>query len=98
MRSGKSRFDRGIISSQIVFESITAGVRGTRGLCVPTIFLDGVRTAYGQVDTSLDQIAPLENLYAIEVHRGVTGIPIEFGSFNECGVLVFWTLRGRRRG
>lgn len=73
-------------------------VRGTRGLCVPTVFVDGIRTAYGQIDTRLDQIAPMENLYAIEVHRGVTEIPIEFGSFNECGVLVFWTLRGRRRG
>ncbi len=73
-------------------------VRGTRGLCVPTVFVDGVRTAYGQVDSSLDRIAPMENLYAIEVHRGVTGIPIEFGSFNECGVIVFWTHRGRRRG
>jgi hypothetical protein len=66
-------------------------------MCVPTVFIDGIRTEYGTMTIELDEMVPLESLYAIEVHRGVTGIPIEFGSFNECGILVFWTMRGRRR-
>jgi hypothetical protein len=72
-------------------------VRGARGMCVPTVFIDGIRTEYATMTIELDEMVPLESLYAIEVHRGVTGIPIEFGSFNECGILVFWTMRGRRR-
>jgi hypothetical protein len=71
-------------------------VRGSRGLCVPTVLVDGMRTEYSNMDVELDELVPLESLYAIEVHRGVTGIPIEFGAFNDCGLLVFWTLRGRR--
>lgn len=71
-------------------------VRGSSGYCVPTIFVDGVRTEWANVDMSLDVIVPMEMIYAVEVHRGVSGTPIEFGSFNDCGVLVFWTLRARR--
>ena len=72
-------------------------VRGTRGYCVPTLFVDGVRTEWGRLALGLDEIAPLETLYAIELHRGVSGIPIEFGSFNECGVIAFWTKRRNDR-
>jgi hypothetical protein len=71
-------------------------LRGASGYCVPTVFVDGVRTEWANVNMSLDAIVPMEMIYAVEVHRGVTGTPIEFGSFNDCGVLVFWTLRARR--
>lgn len=70
-------------------------MRGTRGYCVPALFIDGVRIEWSRTAMRLDEMMPLEDLYAAEVHRGVTGIPIEFGSFNQCGVLVFWTHRGR---
>lgn len=74
-------------------------LRGAGGYCVPTLFVDGVRTEWGRLALGLDEIVPLEALYAVEVHRGVSAIPIEFGSFNECGVIAFWTRRknpGRR--
>lgn len=72
-------------------------VRGTRGFCVPTLFVDGVRVEWGRLAMGLDEVIPLETMYAAEVHRGVTGIPIEFGSFNDCGVIAFWTKRVNSR-
>ena len=68
-------------------------IRGTRGYCVPTLFIDGVRAEWSRIAMGLDEIVPLEMVYAAEVHRGVSGIPIEFGSFNDCGVIAFWTKR-----
>ena len=73
-------------------------VRGTSGYCVPNLFVDGIRTEWGRTAMRLDEIVPLGDVYAVEVHRGVSGIPIEFGSFNDCGVLVFWTKQGRGPG
>ncbi|MCH1570699.1 MAG: TonB-dependent receptor [Longimicrobiales bacterium] len=72
-------------------------LRGARGYCVPTLFVDGVRTEWGRLSVGLDEIAPLETLYAIELYRGVASIPIEFGSFNDCGVIAFWTKRTNER-
>jgi hypothetical protein len=66
-------------------------VRGASGYCVPTVFVDGARVTWNETRATLDDIVPFESLRAVEVHRGVSGIPIEFGSFNDCGILVFWT-------
>lgn len=76
-------------------------LRGTRGYCVPTLVVDGVRATWSGTSMRLDELVPLETVYAMEVHRGVSSLPIEFGSFNQCGLLVFWTKRevdGRGRG
>jgi hypothetical protein len=66
-------------------------VRGASGYCVPGLIVDGVRVTWKGTRSGLDDIVPKETLLAAEIHRGVTGIPIEFGSFNNCGLLVFWT-------
>lgn len=66
-------------------------LRGASGYCVPTVFIDGGRVTWNETRATLDDIVPFESLRAVEVHRGVSGIPIEFGSFNDCGILVFWT-------
>jgi hypothetical protein len=71
-------------------------VRGTKGYCVPSLLVDGVRTTWAGTSMRLDELVPLETVHAIEVHRGVSGMPIEFGSFNRCGVIVFWTKRESR--
>lgn len=71
-------------------------VRGTKGYCVPTLLIDGVRATWAGTSMRLDELVPLETVHAIEVHRGVSGMPIEFGSFNQCGVIVFWTKRESR--
>jgi len=66
-------------------------VRGASGYCVPTVLVDGIRVTWRGTRSGLDDIVPLETLQAVEVHRGVSGIPIEFGAFHNCGLLVFWT-------
>lgn len=72
-------------------------LRGTRGYCVPTLVIDGVQATWAGTSMRLDELVPLETVYAMEVHRGVSGLPIEFGSFNQCGVIAFWTKRETRR-
>ncbi len=72
-------------------------VRGTNGYCVPTLLVDGIRATWAGTSMRLDELVPLETVYAMEVHRGVSSLPIEFGSFNHCGVIVFWTKRQVRR-
>ena len=72
-------------------------LRGATGYCVPTLFVDGARTEWGRLALGLDEIVPLEALHALEIHRGVSAIPIEFGSFNECGVIALWTKRQNSR-
>ncbi|MDX1646955.1 MAG: TonB-dependent receptor plug domain-containing protein [Longimicrobiales bacterium] len=73
-------------------------VRGAQGYCVPTLLIDGVRATWEGTSMRLDELIPLETVYAMEVHRGVSGLPIEFGSFERCGVIVFWTKRDPRDG
>ncbi|NNL30893.1 MAG: TonB-dependent receptor plug domain-containing protein [Gemmatimonadetes bacterium] len=72
-------------------------LRGTKGYCVPTLMVDGIRATWAGTSMRLDELVPLETVYAMEVHRGVSSLPIEFGSFNHCGVIVFWTKRQVRR-
>jgi hypothetical protein len=70
-------------------------MRGTGGAgqCIPTIFLDGVRTTVpnGQLD---DLVQPTD-IRAVEVYTGTGSVPIEFQSNTGCGSLVIWT--GARR-
>lgn len=72
-------------------------LRGTKGYCVPGLVVDGTRATWAGTSMRLDELVPLETVYAMEVHRGVSSLPIEFGSFNQCGVIVFWTKRQSRR-
>lgn len=72
-------------------------VRGSQGYCVPTLLVDGVRVTWAGTAMRLDELIPLETVYAMELHRGVSGLPIEFGSFESCGLIVFWTKRDPRR-
>ena len=49
---------------------------GTRGLCPPTIYVDGVPT----VGSVIESIMPRMSVYAIEVYRRGAEIPIEFSA------------------
>ena len=66
-------------------------MRGTGGAgqCIPTIFLDGVRTTVpnGQLD---DLVQP-SDIRAVEVYTGTGSVPIEFQANSGCGSLVIWT-------
>ncbi len=77
-------------------EGARVQLRGSRGYCVPDLMVDGVRATWEGTSARLDDLVPKEMIYAVEVHRGVSGMPIEFGSFNSCGLVVIWTVAGRR--
>ena len=67
---------------------------GTRGLCPPTIYVDGVPI----VGATIESIAPRPTVYAIEVYRRGAEIPIQFsgvrsGPAGSCGVILIWTRR-----
>jgi len=65
-------------------------MRGSRGYCTPTVFVDGFRVDLS--DISIDVIAPKFDLEAIEVYRSATEAPLRFGGGMEgCGIVVLWT-------
>lgn len=66
--------------------------------CAPTIYLDGARISSGMAaDMSIDDLAPLQMVDAIEIYRRPSEVPIEYGMTGTgggrgpCGVVVLWT-------
>jgi len=69
-------------------------LRGTRDLCSPQIYLDGVPLSVG-ASLPLDAIVPLEVLAGVEVYRSVAEVPLQYGGTGAvCGVILFWTKDG----
>jgi len=67
-------------------------MRGTRGRCVPTVFVDRMRMAGTE---ALDSFLPPDFVAAIEVYQAGFA-PAEFQDiFSDCGTIVVWT--GARR-
>lgn len=62
------------------------------GACAPKVFLDGApMQGTGPID---DLIEPL-HVEAVEVYRGASEIPAQFGgATSACGVIVIWTRTG----
>ncbi|MBL0938770.1 MAG: carboxypeptidase regulatory-like domain-containing protein [Gemmatimonadaceae bacterium] len=72
-------------------------LRGKAGIpCTPDIYLDQMRITPSMSEGVIDDWVFARAIRAVEVYSGVTGPPAEFASvFNECGVIVIWTARGR---
>lgn len=68
-----------------------APVRMTRGTanCPPHIFLDGIYMAGMEVDD-----LPPEDVWAMEIYRGTSEVPVQFSRSGACGVIVIWTPTG----
>ena len=68
--------------------------------CPVIFYLDGVRLN-NSGDRSLDRVEaiyrlPVELIEAVEIYRGASELPAEFGGSDaRCGVVVVWTRRGR---
>ena len=68
--------------------------------CPVIFYLDGVRLNNSS-DRSLERVEaiyrlPVELIEAVEVYRGASELPAEFGGSDaRCGVVVVWTRRGR---
>ncbi len=70
------------------------------GRCQPKLFLDGVpaattvRMRAGRLDLPLDDIISVDDLDGLEVYKGASEVPLEFGGEAAgCGALVVWTRR-----
>jgi hypothetical protein len=75
-----------------------------RDCSTPLIFVDGMRieiTPHGGAlaavyNTTLSEVVRPEEVYAIEVYRTPSQIPVQYGGAQSaCGVLLIWTRRGR---
>ena len=80
----------GAFSSEGVF------MRSFGGLCVPSVYLDGMPIATGQL-LSINDLLSAEEIEGIEVYRSSLSAPLEFrapafGASNEtCGVIALWS-------
>ncbi len=72
---------------QGVYMRASATFNATKGLCLPTIFVDGARAPRAPVD----QMAIVADMRAVEVYaRGQTA-PTQFQTSDGCGSIVIWT-------
>jgi outer membrane cobalamin receptor len=66
-----------------------------RGLCRPTVYVDGTRIGYDpESGQTLTSYVPLHTVQAVEVYRSPAEVPVEYNitrSDELCGVLVIWT-------
>ena len=67
---------------------------GTMGYCTPRIYVDGM-PAYLAPGLAIDNVAPINDLEAVEVYRTANEAPIEYSINNNsgCGIILFWTHR-----
>jgi hypothetical protein len=66
-------------------------MRGTAGLCLPAIFIDGIQTMLTPDVTIDDMISP-HVLEGVEVYNSVAAAPTQYRT-GTCGVVLFWTRR-----
>lgn len=68
--------------------------RRGRGVCSPTVYLDGVMLT-GLRAFSINDIVDPMSVAGIEMYRGVAGIPVQYsGLGTDCGVVLIWLRRG----
>jgi hypothetical protein len=66
---------------------------GPRG-CWVSIYLDGVALYRGKGERPFDlSTLRASDIAGIEFYSGAATMPIEYNSFNDCGVLLLWTRR-----
>jgi hypothetical protein len=80
--------------------SISRAQQQQSDLCMPTVYLDGVRVGYDRGDRregtspDINQIVSKSQLEAVELYRSTAELPPQYGgSGASCGVILFWTRR-----
>jgi hypothetical protein len=59
--------------------------------CLPTLFLDGTRAAYGGSNDINSLVTPGQ-IEAVELYSSAANIPLQYnGSSSACGVILIWT-------
>lgn len=65
------------------------------GGCPPVFYIDGGKVHDAGYVTEILNVTPPSHIEAIEVYRGASEMPAEFGGTDaRCGVVVIWTRRG----
>jgi hypothetical protein len=69
-----------------------AGRRGApRNGCLPRLYLDGALVTY-DVNNDINSLISPDQIEAIELFRGASEIPVQYGGANAmCGVILIWT-------
>lgn len=70
-------------------------MRGTTGLCKPTLWVDGMRFT-GDDAADIDLFARPEEVAGIEIYRPGQ-VPAQFHNWGGCGAIVVWTKPRMRR-
>jgi hypothetical protein len=68
-------------------------MRGTGGLCMPAIWIDGLHIPHYAGGTTIDDALSPLTLDGVEIYNSVSSAPIEYRT-GSCGVVLFWTRRG----
>jgi outer membrane cobalamin receptor len=69
----------------------------TNASCRAAVYVDGVRWST-EVGQPLESVIRPTDIYGIEVHSTLAGIPAEYSPMDAgCGVVLIWTRRGRDR-
>lgn len=64
-------------------------------LCIPTVYLDGIRIGDARQPAGIDQILDPSVVAGVEVYRNTAGIPPQYsGTGSSCGVVLIWLRRG----
>lgn len=72
---------------QGVYMRESATFNATKGLCLPTIVVDGARAPRAPVD----QMAVVSDMRAVEVYARGELAPSQYQTSDGCGVIVIWT-------
>jgi len=63
----------------------------TSTACLPTLYIDGTRAAYGG-GTDINSLVTPQQIEAVELYSSAANIPIQYnGSGSACGVILIWT-------
>ena len=57
--------------------------------CAPTIYVDG-----NMINGPPEHSVSPDEIVGVEVFRGISEIPLQWASFQTCGVILIWTARG----
>lgn len=70
-------------------------VRGPVGPCVPRVYVDGAVAATVAGEAIVEDFVDVEQLAGVEVYTRVSSAPMQYAGLTNCGVILFWTHRGR---
>lgn len=79
--------------SEVLIRGASSISLGGGGLCYPRVLVDGNAVfSGGREPAILDDVVSPYQISAIEVYRGPTEIPLQFGGMGSpCGLIVIWT-------